>query len=740
MLLVVTIAVQAPVRALAGSQAPHTPDYLSEVKIAMGDNAEKDLDSYIIFKDEKGEAFDLNKGAGGGWGSQGDKRVILGYKTTKKQNEAITDLAVMNMKGGYDVQEYDALMKSYIGSQLSPFIDKFLTAINEYRENLRSDDEVNHTRAEYVRGILNKFTDNDCNGAGLGDLLINETIYEIAKPQFDMLSDNDKQEIGIVGVNARVRNTVPEGEKNQHCDILTLFAQADGQIMILIYDLITRGADTNENSWIERFSELTPDVFWDSYDMSAQDAKIQVAKEYEDDARILIQNWDTFREFLLDASENVGTLQSMDLPDHEGAAAKLNALNENSSDEELVEAFAKGVITQLEQEIVFDLAESITTADYLKSIDYDDGTMYDFFTRSSTDFEGDLTPLYPLIASLSEGQRDEALEMEKNRANARLLSTKSIILWAVTGVAAIGFIRSLVNLGIKDIAYAEAVDKLKDIIARNPAREGAVKDFGRSLRFGRSPEGDLIVSSNASGSGEPLTVQVHREWVSRIAAANKTAAWMSAGYAAALVILAGVSAYLTWQDMKAFYKVDFIPIPHYMVDETAITYYNKDGQKLVKENHAAYYKAVACSRPENDKNYKILGDCADLNGDVGQQWVALYACRDNKACQPILADSLKAVVGSSEVPAGYETGIHMFGSDAAFNMNNKMYDWNQSAKSIYVYFQIDKEASVSSSTSGSAFTAGWIVLVAVLGAVLGAAVTAVSMTVVRKKRYLDINT
>ena len=171
-----------------------------------------------------------------------------------------------------------------------------------------------------------------------------------------------------------------------------------------------------------------------------------------------------------------------------------------------------------------------------------------------------------------------------------------------------------------------------------------------------------------------------------------------------------------------------------MVDETAITYYNEKGQKLVKENHAAYYKAVTCANRTDNKYIKVLGDCADLNGDVGQQWLALYACWDNKACQPILADSLKAVVGSQEVPAGYETGIHMFGNDSAFNMNNKMYDWNQSAPSVFVYFQTDKEAPVTPSTTASAFSGGWIALAAVLGMGLGAVITAVSMTAIRKKK------
>ena len=106
----------------------------------------------------------------------------MGCKTTSNIRDTITDLAVMNMEGGYSVDDYDMLMNRYMGAQISPFIDKFIVAINEYRGNIASEDDVNRARAEYIRAALNKFTDDDCGGAGLGDLLLNENVYEMAKP------------------------------------------------------------------------------------------------------------------------------------------------------------------------------------------------------------------------------------------------------------------------------------------------------------------------------------------------------------------------------------------------------------------------------------------------------------------------------------------------------------------------------------------------------------------------------
>ena len=131
--LALALLIQMPAGAYAQTQNVDTKDYISEVKIAMGGGAEEALEGYTILSDENGEAVDLNKDAGGGWGSQGDRRVILGYKTTKEQSEAITDLAVMNMKGGYDVQEYEALIQQRMDSQVIPMIRRFVTTLQEYR-------------------------------------------------------------------------------------------------------------------------------------------------------------------------------------------------------------------------------------------------------------------------------------------------------------------------------------------------------------------------------------------------------------------------------------------------------------------------------------------------------------------------------------------------------------------------------------------------------------------------------
>jgi len=120
-----------------------------------------------------------------------------------------------------------------------------------------------------------------------------------------------------------------------------------------------------------------------------------------------------------------------------------------------------------------------------------------------------------------------------------------------------------------------------------------------------------------------------------------------------------------------------------------------------------------------------------MNGCVNPQWLALYAAR-NDSQSPILASSLKVVVGSSTVPQGYKTGIHMFGEKAAFNLNSKEYCWNQKAKSVMVYYKVDD--TVTTSTAGSNFTGGSLALAGVAGLAAGIIVTALVIKTTGKRK------
>jgi hypothetical protein len=212
---------------------------------------------------------------------------------------------------------------------------------------------------------------------------------------------------------------------------------------------------------------------------------------------------------------------------------------------------------------------------------------------------------------------------------------------------------------------------------------------------------------------------------------------LAAGFAVIGAVLAAVSIYTTVTEMMAYYKVDFVPIPKYIVDRADITATDQKGNPVMIQNQTAYYKSVLCNRTDGSsdlekKNHEILKDRNDLNGDVGMQWLSLYSVK-YKSGMPILADSLKVKMGKGDAPEGYTTGIHRFGEQNAFNLTSKLYCYNDPNDGTYIFFKNETSTVKDLSTTGSAFSGGSLAIGAVLGIAVGVGFTML-FTVASKKR------
>ena len=738
-----------------------TPDYISEVKIFEGNYKTAADEGFTILCGDDGKPIDLNQGSGAtGTGAKGNKAVYLGYKTTKDKDDAITDLALMNMKGGYDCAEYDKLMEGQMKQQIVPFVESFLAAITEYRINYKSRMKENRQRAQFIHDILNKLTDDDCGGAGLGDLLLNKTKFEMNDAAYEALS---------------------ESEKKKHADILTIVAQSNGKLMLVLENLLTRGADTNNDTWLERFENTTYDDLLDIQGGSPSDSVKSLAKKYDDDAQIILEKWDAFREELLNYDENVEAAENYDEGKAEESNNAIENLDENADDEEVAKAVVTTVGQQIDNTNFINSAQNACLYDILSEIDYLDGTMLDFFSMTSEEIAADITLLYPLVASLTEGQRagieflslsdlfavalttgegyqsidlskietvsiyqdvdrgiyqkgGVALTSDALRADAltkmtdrdtSVYSASTIAMMVITGVCALGAFASFATWATIKLDL-HSLNKIVEIFPYRGTNSADLVTMAKS-----HPGVQKILQSNKSRPEMEKMLNEYADdyyddWAPRGSMAGK----LAIGLTVAAIVLGAVTTYLHYKDMKAYYNVDFTPIPHYMVDKRDLLGYNSKGEQIVLKNQSAYYKAVESNRKKGDDYFKNIDTCADMNGCVNPQWLALYAAKNEKE-EPILANSFKVVVGSTEIPNGYKTGIHFFGEKAAFNLNNKLYCWNQSAKSVMVYYKVDNAAA---STTGSNFTAGILALSAGGGLVLGAAITALGMSVTKKRK------
>ena len=795
-LMAVIVAALLPAQVLADG-----PEYISELKVGIGSTSELEKEGFTVLKDNNGKAVDLNTDAGGGYGSEGDQAVYLGYKTTSDQNKALTDLALMNMKGGYSVQEYEALMETQMKSQIIPFVESFLTTINEYRANYNSDNEENRERALYFHDMLNKLTDDDCGGKGLGDLLLNETKYEMGVAAYDRLSEEEKEKTDIVKESDKAYAALSEAERQNHADILTIIAQANGQATLKLQELLTRSADDNEDTWLDRFAGTTYDDLLSVTPGKTQTDKAKaLAKQYDDDANEILEMWDAFRDQLLGADEAIQKVEDFDESAVEADSKVLEEYSlETATDADndaLVEA---AVNTEIETELLVNRLTDYVAKEYLDSIDYGDGTLLDFFTRDYEDVSDDITALYPLVASLSPGQRaglqfltlstlvssagttpeayadteidqieavsiyegvdrgiyekggvaltSDALRKDAEAfladdstssspfnwwtilaAGTTLATTAAFVVAAgykITAVQNIKNISSTLATSAERIEQYDAMVRAFNVSATKYLNNGSLSwenlfKIQDSLHDGRFMLEENLKIGDGLLEGD----------LQRLSARSATCSKLMIGFGVAMIALTAVTTYLAWKDMHDFYKVDFTPIPRYMVDEKDLVSYNKKGERIILKNQSAYYKAVESTMKKGDFKFDEIGNLADLNGCVGKQWLALYAAKTT-AEEPILASSFKAVVGSSNIPAGYTTGLHMFGSDAAFNLNDSHFDWNDDADSVYVYFQRD-DASVS--VAGTGFSGGTLAIGAAAGLALGVLGTVLAGTAAKKRK------
>ena len=494
------------------------------------------------------------------------------------------------------------------------------------------------------------------------------------------------------------------------------------------------------------------------------DAAKQIARLYDDNANTILDMWDAFQEDLSSYDEAVTSVKNYDESDYTAATDALNSIDENTSEDEAQEIIEEYENQEAKRLKIRNDIQTVGICETLKTYEYNDGTLLDFFLQPREEIEDDITVLYPLVASLTEGQLAGldfislkeltaiALTTDEGYSDASLDALKKISIYdgvdrsiyekggvALTSDALradaeamiaeenskLGgwSIAMFVITGLAFVAFASCVTAL----ITNVVKVKNIRSFlDREVIFFREAYGYKW------GRGNILNLNPELKAPLREGLANtKLCKYLSIGAGVLMVVLAGVSVYLTYLDMVNYYKVEFTPQPHYIIDEKDLIGYNKKGEKIVLKNQYAYYKIVECNRNKSAEFYNVLGTGNDLNGDVGKQWLTLYVAK-NDAEDPIIASSLKAVVGNDNIPTGYETGIHMFGSNSAYNLNNTKFVWNKSAKSVYVYFTRDENANASEASS--IFSTGTIALSGGLGLALGAVLGAVAMTAKNKKK------
>ncbi len=744
-----------PVTASAATFGGKT--YIKETILSYG-KTEAEAKSWLTNKGYKVLDYNLNEDADDTFSTK--RAVYLGYKTTSDADEAITDMKVMNMNGGYSVEDYQLFLEQQ-KAEIRVFINNFLVAIREYRANYKNGQQ----RAVAAFELLNLMYDNDTE-CYLGDLFLNKVREEYTDKEYNALSKDEQSKVA---------------------DLTTILMQANATAVLAMEQVIALATDDSDTTWIDRYQsaksydDMVSDLM-DSEDLTASQAAKRLAAAYDLDAKAIASKFADYKDYLKTYTDA--------------------GLSESSTEEE-IEAYK-------EAHDDFEVADwSVAAAQYqvLKVLENDGISLLDLILgEDDLDVQNeDRYLLYPLVASLTDGQRacldflpmyqivtmgingDEALQEARKQMKigeddnmyvsiyagvdrsvfsdnvamtgdayklqnstgksameswTGYISSATKILYCVVGVSMIatiaswvykshifkvekleGFQRHLMEMSIEyetvanksseiggavNNALSQAAKDAESVVGRTTlvledAGKNAGEQVARSLSFvedsGAAKSSLSKVLATAEDSVDDAVDVANINAFENGTPRSMAKVFQGIGIAMTCVtiVLMAVTLWNTYNDLKEYYNTEFTPIPSHMVNQGV----NEKDEKVY-----TYYTAVKCNREEAQMvtdSTKLLEDYGDLNGDVGRQWVALYTTKDTAAGDPITANML-VQYEKSDVPED-RIALSMFGESVAQNLTNKKagYTYADGKKGIYLFYGADSNAYAGSAVSNGIY-------------------------------------
>ena len=742
LILTLTTIALVPVNTVA---AANNGKYVSEVYVAYGKDAG---DAKKTLSDKGFTAVDGNLNDGG------KTYAMMGYKTTDNIRDSITDLAVMNMRGDYSVEDYKTMLKSQ-KTQIAEFLEEFMAVIKEYRANYKAG----KAKAIYAHDALNNYTEDD-TGMKMGDLLNSETLQD------------------RVGIKKSIEAENPD----KLPDLVTILMQGNAPIIKSIETLLSMATDTADNSWIDRFAKLDYDALLDKLEDERPDLNTETKRAqyldnvYGDDAGLIGVEAIELRNKLNDYEE-------------------MNLHVDTATEEQIKKAFGdpasndKAMI-QIQQWL--DIGVIYENLKNFKGGNFAKGEMLDFFLEENDPEDTEI--FIPVAASLSDGQR----------YGLPFVNLESLLRYAFTDEEGWNkvFEKYKNNLKIpKAISVYQNIDRNLYKEDGSVALTSAAQRANNTVTVSNGDvEQDADLLTNIANitytlttisiaavilSGvftvyyvrnaaiDPLThkwVQLDwdrifdnkafNEYASTFNPQNyahdgvdpgfyhlgeikqaRFAILMSKIVAVVTMALAVMSAVLTIIDLCRSKSYEQLPIPNYLVDN----YTDADGG-----SYSINYKAVECNRSGYfGADYKKQsGSSADIYADEGKQWLVLYASKNSKAGKPLTPDFI--LQEDYNAPRGYDRNVHLIGEKGAINVVSagfKSYTaWDSSAAQdelklwrdtlssphkVYVFIKQSKDKKTYDESAGNmtASTIGGGMIAAIgfgclfLGGALGAVIT-----------------
>lgn len=651
-LVIVTLMTALPLNIFASElndeKGEEQEVYIKSVKLSS-DILGLSKDGYVVLPK------DLNQGT-----SQGS--MYLGYQTTTDPAEAIYDMKLMNMNGGFSLTS----MKEALSVQESEFAA------------MASD--LNYLVEEFVKAYKEGSLPAQKAYKALN-------FFRVVAGETELVEENG---LGYQIVHSGITQST----------LTEIIMFCDPAIVDSIVKILTMGIQIRNGNWMEKLSQKGP---------------------YEDDT-VYMEDEDELRrraEQLLVVleiySEAYNTMVKSGLMPDDLDKDFNPVYNDDDKPNDIVPAEEADIQKLDDSRYKF----YKIAADELEKYKYGDNgeTLKDFFVSIADGIS--TKKLYPLVSVLSDGEFSALsygcfLELVTG-ANATYDDFDSYdeLYEALTEEASSVYLYGGVDQALFD---EEAIVGFTDTAQRHMAATGELDFFEKLSSHEKFWEDGKRVATCIAAAGMTvigvgkLTVGVvgivgffsatvaNAAGTGIFAGVMKFCTIISGGKAllimlAAVALAVGVSYIVAAVDEWLNGVIDWEdnPMPKYLYDvkEVTLSQSSDDGitTEFMKRPVFALYEAVT----------DLNGEVVDLNvrSKEASQWIALYVSRDRQGeeAKPIKADDLLVQTSSGETPDGY-VPLTRFGEVIAYNLNE--WDAQDTVNGVYVFYKQDQSVAVDS--------------------------------------------
>ena len=726
-------------------------EYICELRLIYAEDYEeaRQILADSEFSDYKVLNENLNK-------NSGEIGVWLAYKTTTDIEDAITDLAIMQMNGGYTEGNYQELIKQSYNEYVA-MGEIYLYAINYFVEAYDAGDYL----AEIAYRQLNFYN------------VVSDGIPE------DKIPDFEGERLGDIFYDG-----IDEYE------LATMFLQGNSYALGSIRSLIAMGVSYNEDgkTYLEKVGEAAAEMTAasDVYDNEDYDALAESIASSIDGFRQMFKELATV-EAELDYTDDTMTDLEIAYLEYMAVAEMMRGVDYLDG-KTLYQFCLDYKLDESDYSSLYPLVAALNEGQQAMTrvSHYYDVVRYSVSTYSEDVIEEKLSEMeekygaYPFnvytgvdrsmyygtfaitsAASRADAYTDQAGISEAFFGEGNLTSTVVNVVTGVVGAgifagafgvaadiapvttasvaskteAAVNALSTEMTLAkingyLNMYSYDEFVTNLVNthMVHTNQLTDITSWSFSQKVAYLDSKFQDLIALRQVDAN----TLVTYKAIISKDAAqaqdtvmnTAQTAMLKTQLLAGAMYIVGGAmmiySAFNILSTIYYYYNPKYDDIPTAMVDliETV------DGDRYIK------YDVVFEAETRDDGNYSA----GDLNAFEGQRWNALYYTKSYEAGKPLLADEFVVSYTNNQPAEGYAP-VHRFGEVVGYDLNKYNFDGDTG-----IYLSVKQSKNNKSAVAdvpevvGSVFSTGYLFLAGGIGAAIGVGGSVITHGLVKKKR------